>query len=41
MSWAPLPRGAFTGIDWSAPGAIDGMDPYLAWAEALKAKLGA
>jgi hypothetical protein len=34
MSWAPLPRGAFTGIDWSAPGAIDGLDPYLAWAEA-------
>ncbi|MGC4393961.1 hypothetical protein [Hydrogenophaga sp. T2] len=34
MSWAPLPRGRFTGIDWSAPGAIDGMDPYLAWAEA-------
>lgn len=34
MSWRPLPRGRFTGIDWSAPGAIDGMDPYLAWAEA-------
>ncbi len=34
MSWRPLPRGAFTGIHWSAPGAIDGMDPYLAWAEA-------
>jgi len=32
--WAPLPRGAFTGIDWSAPGSIDGQDPYLAWAEA-------
>lgn len=34
MSWRPLPTGPFTGIDWSAPGAIDGMDPYLAWAEA-------
>lgn len=34
MSWRPLPTGEFTGIDWSAPGAIDGMDPYLAWAEA-------
>lgn len=34
MSWKPLPKGEFTGIDWSAPGAIDGMDPYLAWAEA-------
>ncbi|MBX3609807.1 MAG: hypothetical protein KF871_07900 [Hydrogenophaga sp.] len=34
MSWRPLPKGRFTGIDWSAPGAIDGMDPYLAWAEA-------
>ncbi len=32
--WAPLPTGAFTGIDWSAPGAINGQDPYLAWAEA-------
>ena len=32
--WAPLPTGEFTGIDWSAPGAIDGEDPYLAWAEA-------
>lgn len=34
MSWVPLPPGHFTGIDWSAPGAIEGMDPYLAWAEA-------
>jgi len=32
--WTPLPTGDFTGIDWSAPGAIDGQDPYLAWAEA-------
>ncbi|MDP1687431.1 MAG: hypothetical protein Q8L67_19515, partial [Hydrogenophaga sp.] len=33
-SWSPLPTGEFTGIHWSAPGAIDGQDPYLAWAEA-------
>jgi hypothetical protein len=33
-SWQPLPTGEFTDIDWSAPGAIDGQDPYLAWAEA-------
>ncbi|MDZ4279540.1 MAG: hypothetical protein U1C04_02055 [Hydrogenophaga sp.] len=32
--WSPLPTGEFTGIHWSAPGAIDGQDPYLAWAEA-------
>lgn len=32
--WAPLPTGEFTGIDWSTPSAIDGQDPYLAWAEA-------
>ncbi len=35
-AWAPLPTGEFTGIDWSAPGAIDAQDPYLAWAEADK-----
>ncbi len=35
-SWAPMPTGKFTGIDWNAPGAIDGQDPYLAWAEADK-----
>ncbi|KRB96794.1 hypothetical protein ASE11_15395 [Hydrogenophaga sp. Root209] len=35
-SWSPLPTGEFTGIHWSAPGAIDGQDPYLAWAEADK-----
>lgn len=35
-AWSPLPAGEFTGIDWSAPGAIDGQDPYLAWAEADK-----
>ena len=33
-AWSPLPAGEFTGIHWSAPGAIDGQDPYLAWAEA-------
>lgn len=32
--WSPLPTGAFTGIHWQAPGAIDGEDPYLIWAEA-------
>ncbi|TNF60091.1 MAG: hypothetical protein EP306_09425 [Burkholderiales bacterium] len=31
--WAHLPRGSFTGIDWSAPGALERSDPYLAWAE--------
>jgi hypothetical protein len=33
-SWQPLPKGSFTGTRWSQPGAIDGQDPYLAWAEA-------
>ncbi len=33
-AWSPLPTGEFTGIDWGAPGAIDGQDPHLAWAEA-------
>lgn len=32
--WTALPTGVFTGIHWSAPGEIDGKDPYLAWAEA-------
>ena len=32
--WTPLPKGRFTGIDWSAAGAMDRADPYLAWAEA-------
>ncbi|WP_157084989.1 hypothetical protein [Hydrogenophaga palleronii] len=32
--WQPLPTGPFTGIDWSAPGAINNEDPYLVWAEA-------
>lgn len=34
MAWSPLPTGSFTGIDWSLPGATDGFDPYLVWAEA-------
>src|SRR6187551_2538646 len=33
MGWSQLPTGAFTGIDWSRPGATDGFDPYLVWAE--------
>lgn len=35
-AWAPLPVGAFTGFDWSAPGATAGWDPYLVWAEATR-----
>ncbi len=34
MRWNPLPKGAFTGIDWSRPDATNGFDPYLVWAEA-------
>lgn len=34
MAWSQLPTGSFTGIDWSRPGATDGFDPYLVWAEA-------
>ena len=34
MAWSKLPRGSFTGIDWSRAGATDGFDPYLVWAEA-------
>ena len=33
MAWSQLPTGRFTGIDWSRPGATDGFDPYLVWAE--------
>jgi hypothetical protein len=33
MGWNKLPTGNFTGIDWSRPGATDGFDPYLVWAE--------
>lgn len=33
MKWKDLPRGSFTQIDWSKPGATTGFDPYLVWAE--------
>jgi hypothetical protein len=29
-----LPKGKVTGTEWAAAQAIDGADPYLAWAEA-------
>lgn len=31
--WQPLPKGEFTGTNWSQPGATAGEDPYLIWAE--------
>jgi hypothetical protein len=34
LRWKPLPDGSFTGTQWRRPGAIDGQDPYLVWAEA-------
>ena len=34
MNWTPLPKGEFTGIEWSRPGETSGIDPYLVWAEA-------
>lgn len=34
LRWTPLPKGCFTGIEWSRPGATNGFDPYLIWAEA-------
>jgi hypothetical protein len=34
MNWTDLPTGVFTGIDWAAPDATKGFDPYLVWAEA-------
>lgn len=34
MTWTPLPKGSFSGIDWAKPGAATGFDPYLVWAEA-------
>lgn len=34
MPWSALPQGEVTGIDWSSPDAIEGADPYMAWAEA-------
>lgn len=33
MKWTALPKGSFTGIDWSKPGATTDFDPYLIWAE--------
>jgi hypothetical protein len=33
MNWNKLPKGGFTGIDWSKPDATNGFDPYLVWAE--------
>jgi hypothetical protein len=35
MNWTPLPTGEFTGIAWSRPEEASGMDPYLAWLEAI------
>lgn len=34
LPWLPLPKGAVTGTQWATSQAIDGADPYLAWAEA-------
>ena len=31
--WQKLPRGRFTGIEWSDPDSFRQSDPYLAWAE--------
>lgn len=31
--WQAMPRGRFTGIDWSDPQTCARGDPYLAWAE--------
>lgn len=31
--WQRLAPGCFTGIEWSKPGALVGIDPYLVWAE--------
>ena len=33
MGWSRLTTGGFTGIDWGAPDATKGYDPYLVWAE--------
>jgi hypothetical protein len=33
LEWSPLPAGSFTGINYSEPGAADGLDPYLVWAD--------
>jgi hypothetical protein len=32
-NWAKTGQGSFTGIDYSQPGAADGMDPYLVWSD--------
>lgn len=32
--WCPWPTGPVTGWRWSSAQAMDGIDPYLAWAEA-------
>lgn len=32
-TWTPLPKGAFTGIDWNSSVTSDGADPYLIWAD--------
>jgi len=34
MTWTSLPKGSFSGIEWSKPDATNGFDPYLIWAEA-------
>lgn len=31
MAWDSLKVGCVTGFDWSAKGALAGLDPYLAW----------
>ena len=31
MAWETLRVGRVTGFDWSAKGALSGLDPYLAW----------
>lgn len=33
--WGPITQGAFSGIDWSAAGALHKADPYLVWADAM------
>ena len=36
MKWTALPKGSFTGMHWAKPGATNGFDPYLVWAEASR-----
>ena len=33
-TWSHIQRGTLSGIDWSASQALDGVDPYLVWADA-------